>query len=156
MFMIRPARQNDSPAIRALVRLVKINPMHLDWRRFLVAVTPEEVVIGCGQIKPHRDGSQELASIAVFPAWRNQGVAREIILSLLEHHPGRLYLTCRASLEAFYAQFGFHRISEEEMPPYFQRVSRLFRVLSTLNWVDEGLLVMVREGQGGRLRVNEP
>lgn len=156
MFEIRPARQSDFPAIRALVRLVRINPMHLDWRRFLVAVTPEEVLIGCGQIKPHRDGSEELASIAVAPEWRKQGVAREIIKHLLEHHPGRLYLTCRASLGAFYARFGFRRVSEEAMPPYFRRVSRLFRVLSSLNWVDEGLLVMVREGQGGNRAKDQP
>lgn len=145
MFEIRPARQNDSPAIRSLVHLVNINPMHLDWRRFVVAVTPDQVLIGCGQIKPHRDGSLELASIAVAPEWRHQGIARAIINRLLAGHSGKLYLTCRAGLEPFYAQFGFRTVAEDSTPAYFRRVSRLFRVLYRLNLVGERLLVMVRD-----------
>ena len=145
MFEIRPARQNDFPAIRSLVRRVKINPLHLDWRRFIVAVAAEEALIGCGQIKPHRDGSMELASIAVAPEWRHQGVARTIINHLLANHSGRLYLTCRASLEAFYAKFALRTVAEDAMPEYFRRVSRLFRVLYRLNLIDERLLVMLRD-----------
>lgn len=151
MFEIRPARQSDFLAIRSLVHLVKINPMHLDWHRFIVAVTAEEVLIGCGQIKPHQNESLELASIAVAPEWRHQGVASAIINRLLANHSGRLYLTCRASLEAFYARFDFRVVAEDKMPEYFRRVSRLFRVLYRLNLIDERLLVMVRdESQSGR------
>ena len=64
-FLVRTAIREDFPVIRALILEVHINPTGLDWRHFLVATTCENVIIGCGQIKPHFDGSIELASIAV-------------------------------------------------------------------------------------------
>ena len=69
---IRPATSADAPAIRALIRRVRINPTGLDWRRFLVAEGPEGMILACGQIKPHGDGTFELASVAVDEAWRGQ------------------------------------------------------------------------------------
>ena len=39
--ILRPATAADFPAIRALIRRVRINPYGLDWRRFLVAVDTE-------------------------------------------------------------------------------------------------------------------
>jgi len=147
MFTIRQARKSDFPAIRALIHQVQINPMNLDWQRFIVAVTSDDVLIGCGQIKPHRDGSNELASIAVVPEWRNQGVARAIIHALIRSLSGRLYLTCRASLGTFYEKFGFRSIPEEEMPTYFRRISRLFRIMTRVSKDSDVLLVMVRDKQ---------
>ncbi len=82
-FIIRPALPEDFPSIRALIHVVKINPTGLDWHHFLVAVTPENKLLGCGQIKPHYDGSLELASIAVQEQARGQGVARAVIQELL-------------------------------------------------------------------------
>jgi amino-acid N-acetyltransferase len=145
MFTIRQAREIDFPAIRALIHQVQINPMSLDWRRFVVAVSPENELIGCGQIKPHRDGSNELASIAVLPEWRNQGVARAIIHTLLQNHPWKLYLTCRASLGQFYEKFGFHNLPEKEMPAYFRNIRRLFRALTRVRQMEDELLVMVKD-----------
>jgi N-acetylglutamate synthase-like GNAT family acetyltransferase len=128
-----------------LIHLVQINPMDLDWQRFVIAVTPEGEMIGCGQIKPHADGSRELASIAVAPAWRKHGVARLIIEYLIAGEPGILYLTCRASLEPFYTRFGFKAIEQQEMPPYFHRISRLMKAFRVLHVVGERLLVMKRK-----------
>jgi N-acetylglutamate synthase-like GNAT family acetyltransferase len=99
-------------------------------------------MVGCGQIKPHGDGSRELASIAVAPAWREQGVARSIIEHLMAGEPGPLYLTCRASLGRFYARFGFQAIEQAQMPPYFRRVSRLVNAFKSIRLVGEDLLVM--------------
>jgi N-acetylglutamate synthase-like GNAT family acetyltransferase len=144
MFAIRQAEESDSPAIRDLIHQVQINPMSLDWRRFVVAVTLEDELIGCGQIKSHRDGSNELASIAVRPEWRNQGIARAIICTLLQEHPGKLYLTCRSSLGQFYEKFGFHSIPEEEMPHYFRNIRRLFMALTKIRQLGDELLVMVK------------
>ena len=42
-------------------------------------------VIGCAQIKPHRDGSRELASLVVHPDYRGQGIARRMIQYLTKH-----------------------------------------------------------------------
>jgi amino-acid N-acetyltransferase len=143
-FTLRPADSADFPAIRGLIRAAQINPLGLHWQRFVIAVDAQGQMIGCGQVKPHRDGSRELASIAVTPAWRGQGVARAIIEHLLAIHPGTLYLTCRAGLGAFYEKFGFGAIQAADMPPYFRRLSRLAKLATRLT--GENLLVMVRSG----------
>jgi amino-acid N-acetyltransferase len=150
LFSLRPATSADFPAIRGLIHLVQINPIDLDWKRFVIAVTPEGEMIGCGQVKPHGDGSRELASIAVSPPWRKHGVARAIIEHLTASEPGTLYLTCRAKLGPFYTRFGFKAIDQQEMPPYFRRISRLMKTLGVLHVVGESLLVMKRESVGDR------
>jgi len=105
--------------------------MSLDWHRFVIAEEGDEI-IGIGQIKPHGDGSRELASIAVIPERRGQGIARQIIEHLLERETGVVYLTCRSQLESFYARFGFRRIDRGEMPPYFRRIIRLANLFSPM------------------------
>jgi len=144
-FTLRPAVEADSAAIVELIRMVRINPTGLDWRRFWVAVNAEGEVIGCGQIKPHGAGVFELASIAVHPAFRRQGVARAIIERFLSEGPRPLYLMCRSSLAVFYEKFGFRLLKVDEMPPYFQRMVRLVGLLQTLRRSAEGLVVMKKE-----------
>jgi N-acetylglutamate synthase-like GNAT family acetyltransferase len=137
---LRSALEGDFPAIRALIRTVGINPTGLDWRRFVVAVTPNGKVAGCGQVKPHSNGSRELASIAVRPAFRRQKIAQAIIENLLAENPPPLYLICRNGLGSFYACFGFHAVRENEMPLYFRRLMRVARLFGKVN-----LLVMLHE-----------
>lgn len=150
MIRLRPATEADAPGIRALVHQAQINPLGLDWPRFIVAVNPEGELVGCGQVKTHRDGSRELASIVVAPAYRNQGVARTIIEHLTARHPGTLYLTCRQSLGLFYEKFGYQIIQQDEMPVYFRRISHLFRLMSKTRIVGgESLLVMRRQDGAG-------
>ncbi|PWH17570.1 MAG: GNAT family N-acetyltransferase [Anaerolineae bacterium] len=126
--ILRQACAADLPAIRTLIYQVGINPLGLNWRRFLVAETQAGEFIGCGQLKPHFDGSMELASLAVVPAWRGRGVARRIIQQLMRNAPRPLYLTCLAHLGAFYEKFGFRVLGPEEMPPYFRRLYWLARL----------------------------
>ena len=142
MVSIRRANATDFPAIRRLIHIGNINPTGLKWTRFIVAVDEEHRVIGCGQIKPHGKTVDELASLAVDPGQRGQGVARALIEHLLEQHPGALYLTCRASLEPFYRKFGFEAAELPEMPPYFRRIARLSSILSWLHILPENILVM--------------
>lgn len=142
-FTIRLATRDDFPAIRALIMDVHINPTGLDWRHFLVAVMPEDELIGCGQIKPHYDGSRELASIAVKEKARGQGVARAVIQELLARETIRpLYLMCRARLESLYEKFGFYPIGPEKMPAYFRRVSRLARIFNSKAQPEDWLSIM--------------
>ena len=141
---LRPATAEDIPRIRSLVLAAHINPTGLDWSRFIVAITPEDKIIGCGQIKPHRDGSHELASIVVEPTWRGRGLARGIIAHLLASHEGPLYLMCRSVHGPLYEKFGFRVLEYAEMPKYFQRVSRLTSVIEILRKEGETLLVMKR------------
>jgi N-acetylglutamate synthase-like GNAT family acetyltransferase len=145
-FVFRPAEREDFTAIRDLIRAVQINPLGLDWRRFIIAVDSSGRLIACGQIKPHQDGSLELASIAVIRERRRQGIATKIIDSLIRSNPEPLYLTCRASLEKFYLRFGFSTLELAAMPPYFRRVARMARIARALQLVSDELLVMKREG----------
>lgn len=145
MFRLRPAVEGDESDIRALVKEGQINPTGLKWSRFIVAVTGEGEVIGCGQVKPHRDGSCELASLVVTAEWRGRGVARAIIEHLVNAYSEDLYLMCRSSLGFFYERFGFRTLQETEMPAYFRRVNRLVSLVELLRSEGETLLVMKRD-----------
>jgi N-acetylglutamate synthase-like GNAT family acetyltransferase len=140
---IRTATQADQPTITRLIHDAGINPMSLDWQRFLVAEEDGEI-IGIGQVKPHGDGTRELASIAVIPSRRKQGIARVIIDELLARENGAVYLTCRDELESFYARFGFRRIAPSEMPPYFRRIMRLAKIFGALRGVQ---IIVMKRGQ---------
>ena len=141
-FEIRPATQADAGAIRSLIHRVKINPLSLDWRRFVLAVNPAGEILGCGQIKPHGDGTRELASIAVWPRYQGGGVGRALVAHLLASSNPPLYLTCRASLRRFYEPFGFHPLEPEEMPPYFRRIWTFVRVARAIFRGAQPMLVM--------------
>lgn len=141
-FSLFPALESDFPAIKALVHETGINPTGLDWRRFTVAKTPEGTFIGCGQLKPHGDGTVELASIAVTPAWRKKGVASAIIKKLMAEAPRPLYLTCLSNNEPLYEKFGFRAISGGELPKYFSRLSKVAGLVNALHVMQEKMLVM--------------
>jgi amino-acid N-acetyltransferase len=144
MLTIRPAEISDQQAIQKLIRQARINPTGLAWERFLVAADQNGKVIGCGQIKPHSDGSRELASIAVIPEYRHQGIASTLIEELLAKSTGELYLMCRSSLGPFYERFGFRSVEGNDLPPYFKRMKRLARLIKSLDKNGETLLVMKR------------
>lgn len=142
MVTIRPAREEESAQIRDLIHLVGINPMGLDWKRFVVAVNDHDEMLGCGQLKPHGSDILELASLAVYPGHQGKGVARAIIEHLLKDSPRPLYLMCESGLGPMYEKFGFRPISYEEMPRYFQRISKLAGLVTTLAQREERLLIM--------------
>lgn len=141
-YSLRPARESESRQIKELIHLVGINPMGLDWKRFIVAVDAEERVIGTGQLKPHGADILELSSIAVAPEHRGEGIARAVIEHLLKDSPRPLYLTCISTMGPLYEKFGFVRLEYANMPRYFQRLSKVANVM--LNFTREGeyLLVM--------------
>ncbi len=144
-FSLRPANEADTPAIYGLIREGKINPLGLDWKRFVLAETLDSEVIGCGQIKPHRDGSQELASIAITQSWQGKGVARRIIEHLIEGIEGPLFLMCISTMGPMYEKFGFRALERDEMPRYFRRVSKLAGFVEPLVKEEKQLLVMGRD-----------
>ena len=142
-YVIRSAVRQDFPGIRALIHEVHINPTGLEWRRFLVAVTLDNTLLGCAQIKLHYDGSRELASIAVQMNVRGKGIARALIDALLVGETRRpLYLMCRARLEPLYIKFGFQAIDQGEMPAYFQRISRVERLFNSKAPAEDRLTIM--------------
>ena len=139
-FTLRPATKSDSASIKDLIHRVGINPMNLDWHRFVLAVDRSGKMLGCGQLKPHGHDVIELASIAVEPSYHHQGIARTIIEYLIDGAPRPLYLTCRSNLGSFYEKWGFRSIEPAEMPPYFRRLSRLVNAMGA--FMNETMLVM--------------
>jgi N-acetylglutamate synthase-like GNAT family acetyltransferase len=145
---IRKATRADDQTIHDLIHLVHINPMDLKWEHFLVAEDSEGIFLGCGQIKVHKGAVFELASIAVVPEARRQGIASKIIQNLIESTPRDLYLTCRARLETFYQPFGFEKISDQKLlPGYFRRIQRLSKNLMRIKIISEPILVMYRNNK---------
>jgi GNAT superfamily N-acetyltransferase len=143
MVTIRPATQHDQAAINSLIRQVGINPLGVKWRRFLIGVNDAGALVGCGQVKPHRDGSRELASIAVEQAWRGQGIGKALVSELQRVHGPPVWLTCRSELRPFYSASGFVEITDPgKMPPYFRRVKRLAELVRILTLGKFRLAVM--------------
>lgn len=141
-FQLTPAEPGDFPFIRDLVLRSRINPFGLDVDRFWLARSSSGERVGCVQLKPHGDGTLELASLAVTEPFRGQGVARILIESTLARAPRPLYLTCRSALGPFYQKFGFRILAKNEMSPYFRRLSMLANIFGHLPGVNERILVM--------------
>ena len=145
---LRPATADDQARIIEIVRAAQINPIDLKWPHFLVAVDEAtREIVGTGQVKPHRDGSRELASIATLPAYQGQGIASRIIEHLLRQHPGTLHLTCMAHMGPFYERFGFREVPPGEMTPYFRRLSKLASLFMFVGRPGERMLVMKRDAK---------
>ena len=142
VFKLRPARVSESGQIRDLIHSVGINPMGLDWKRFVLAVDHRDEIIGCGQLKPHGKEILELASLAVISKYRGKGIARAIMEHLLKDSPRPLYLMCVSSIGKLYEKFGFRELSYDEMPRYYQRITKLAGMMKILAHRNERLLVM--------------
>ena len=112
---IRPATEADRRAILGLMRPRDYNRVNLQPACFLVA-EEEGQVIGIGQIKRHRDGTPELASLVVAAERRRQGVGQALVRALVARHQGPLYLFCLATLESFYATLGFQQVARRQLP----------------------------------------
>lgn len=147
---IRPARAADQAAIVAIVRAARINPTNLRWQRF-VGAEDQGRIVGVGQIKPHRDGSRELASLAVIPERRGQGIGDMLVRALQAQSAPPLYLTCLDHLEQYYARSGFRRIPPDTMPPALRRTYRLVNGILAVVRQRTRLIVMVWEGYSCRL-----
>ena len=144
---LRAATAADQSRIRQIVRAAGINPMSLAWPRFIVAEDRGQIV-GVGQVKPHGDGSRELASIAVVPERQTEGIGSVIVETLIRLENGPLYLTCASHNEGYYLRFGFRTLQRAEMPRDLRRLHRLGRVIiSVVNLFTrrrERMLVMGR------------
>ena len=129
MMNIRPATAAEQATITAIVRAARINSHDLDWRRFLVAEQGGQIV-GVVQVRPHGDGSRELASLAVVPEQQGQGVGAALVGALLARERGPLDLMCMDQMEGYYARFGFRHLASHELSPYFRRIIWIVRVIS--------------------------
>ena len=141
--IFRQAGPEDWLAIRGMIRKERLNPLGLDWKRFVVAIDEEGDIVACGQVKAHADGSRELASLVVQEPWRGSGLGRVIIELLKSSSDPPLWLTCRSTLIPFYIRFGFHEVRDRSaMPRYFRWASRLMNVFIKVTRTDNYLAVM--------------
>jgi N-acetylglutamate synthase-like GNAT family acetyltransferase len=143
-FVLRPARREEQPLVKAYVREEHLNPLSLDWQHFWLAEAQDGEIAACGQVKTHRDGSRELASLVVRPDWRDRGLAAAMISKLKAEGGEPLWLTCRSGLIPFYAKFGFVDATRSGiLPPYFRRIRSLAGAFMLLAGAHEHLAVMV-------------
>lgn len=142
-YLLVKATERDADAIRALIHKVGINPLGLDWHRFILAKDEHGLVVGCVQLKVHKGGIFELASLAVEEEWRQRGIARDLITAIcVEAPPGWLYLTCRSGLFSFYRKFGFEGTVEIEMPSRYRRLVKTVGIFRRMKIMNESLMVM--------------
>lgn len=144
-FWLRRAHREDKRVIKYLVRSAGLNPFGLNWRRFTIAASEKDPIIGCVQAKPHRDGALELASLVVKPAWRSHGVGGSLIADVKARSNGELWLMCRDTLTDYYTRFDFDIISDAaQMTPYFWRIWLLARLFAKMTFRKESPLAIMR------------
>ena len=125
---IRPATAADQRAIRAWVWWARLNPVNLHWRNFVVAEV-EGQMAGIGQLRHHADGSLEMASLVVAPAYRGRGIGSQIVRALLAGRQGPIYLFCENGLQPYYTRLGFEPVQQADLPPALARTHRMARWL---------------------------
>jgi N-acetylglutamate synthase-like GNAT family acetyltransferase len=112
---IRRATERDELAITSLVRSEHLNPIGLDWRRFVIAVDAAGVA-GAVQLRRHPDDARELGSLVVRPDARGRGIAARLIDALLATAGARVLMITGAAFAAHYARWGFRRIEPARAP----------------------------------------
>jgi predicted N-acetyltransferase YhbS len=140
-YHIRPATADDQARISKIVRAAGINPTGLRWRRFLVAEAGA-TIIGTVQLKPHRDGTVELASLTVLPGQQGAGIGGALVRAAQERGPRPLYLTCISHIEGYYQRLGFRRVAPRDLPRDLGRIYVAGNVLLGLTRQPTRVLVM--------------
>jgi N-acetylglutamate synthase-like GNAT family acetyltransferase len=112
---IRAAEAEDAEPIRALVRAEALGALGLDWRNFMVADLSGRVV-GAVQLRHVADGVAELASLAVRPSERGDGLAQRLVDAALAQAPERVLVVAPGGHVTHYRRWGFRRIRAAEAP----------------------------------------
>ncbi|OKH39064.1 GNAT family N-acetyltransferase [[Phormidium ambiguum] IAM M-71] len=128
--VLRPASASDIWQIRKLVFSAKLDPTQLRWQQFLV-IECDKKIVACGQLRSFSE-VQELSSLVVLPAWRNQGLGSHLVKYLIQQSSQPLYLECASWLEQFYTRFGFVSVSWREVPSPLKEKFRLTQFATKL------------------------
>ena len=64
--VFRSASSDDLPFIRGMIREERLNPLGLDWKRFMVGEDEVGDIVACGQVKGLRTREQDHRTAAVF------------------------------------------------------------------------------------------
>lgn len=112
---LRRAREDDQPAIRALVHAEHMNPHGLDWPRFHVAERAGQL-LGAVQVRLHGDGAAELGSLVVRPQARGAGLAWRLVEAVLHDAPHPVHVITSPRLAARFADFAFAPLPLRDAP----------------------------------------
>ena len=112
---IRHAVEGDQDAITTLVRSEHLNPLGLDWRRFIVAADATGLR-GAVQLRIHSDDSRELGSLVVRGDSRGRGIASRLIDARLAAATSRVLMITGAAFARNYERWGFRRIAPTATP----------------------------------------
>ena len=112
---IRRAMADDQSAIDVLVHSERLNPIGIAWPNFVVAID-EGALVGAVQIRKHKDGSRELASLVVHASRRGHGVAARLIEALLAGEAGPIFVITGRVRAAYFAQWGFRPMDRRHAP----------------------------------------
>ena len=94
----------------------------LQWRNYIVAVSPEGAVIGCCQVKTHRCGIRETDTLCVDKDWRNGTVAARLMRYVIANTPHPMWGTCMDNVVAFQKRNGGVQVTDPGlMPPFLRR-----------------------------------
>ena len=138
--IIRAATTTDQRTITALVRGARLNPIRLAWPNFLVAERIQmnskmgrPRIVGIGQLRPHSDGTLELASLVVVPEEQGHGIGSQLVETLIRRANGKLYLMCERTNVTYYQRFGFRELlTRQEMPRSLRRIHRIVALVEGL------------------------
>jgi N-acetylglutamate synthase-like GNAT family acetyltransferase len=128
---VRRARQQDQAAITAMVRQARLNPADLQWPRFMVAEHDRRIV-GVAQLRLHPDGACELASLAVTPSARGQGVATRLVDALLQSQTSEVFTLIDRPYVDHFRRWGFREVDRAGLPGSVTRVYRIGRAVTTV------------------------
>jgi amino-acid N-acetyltransferase len=130
-YIIRKAKPSDMWLIFLFIIRGRLDPSQLKWQQFLV-VEHDSFLVAFGQLRNFKF-AQEIGSLFVVPAYRNQGLGTFLIQHLIAQSTQPLYLKClEHQLEIFYAQRGFIPVSYEELPVSLKSKFRLSQLRKSL------------------------
>ena len=118
--VVRPAREDDRAAIAAIRNA---SPEASSWDPFDYDVTVAELdggVVGFLVVRRVAPDELEILNLAVAPSSRRKGVARGLVLTVLESLYGAVFLEVRESNSAarqFYKSIGFSELNRR--PAYY-------------------------------------
>jgi amino-acid N-acetyltransferase len=142
VIVLRPALQEDQRVITQLIHTERLNPLDLNWQRFIVA-EEDRCTVGVIQARMHPDGSRELASLVVVPSHRQRGIASMLVGAVQEQWGAPLYLTCVHTREPLYNRYGFTRCPRHKMPPLLRVEHAISNIALHLFSRPERILVLV-------------
>ena len=130
-FSVRPATESDQEEISALVRGARLNPSSLRWERFVVA-EGEDGIAGIAQVRIHRDGARELASMVVRDELRDRGIATALVDELLAAERGAVYVLVDEPYAKHFARWGFGPVPMSGLPRSMRRQYRIGRIVTSI------------------------